>query len=300
MSKRKTLNDWQNESNEIHNNEFELLQEPINTNDKIKILHKKCEKIFISTPRNHLKRYCSFCSNKHRRTKEEYQNDSNIIHNNKFKILGNPHNIKEKVKIKHLSCNNTYFVTMNNHLNKKNGCPYCNGNNKKDTEYWKSKTIEIWGTDYEILENINNVHHKIKIKHNLCGDIILKNMNSLINNKGGCEKCSQKSYGEIYVEKALNELSIKYIRQKTFNELLNIKTNRKLRIDFWLPEYNIGIEINGVQHYKSIKHWGGDDAFKSQVERDDIKKKYFIDKKYTLICVNNKEIKKIKDYLWEL
>ena len=48
MSKRKTLNDWQNESNEIHNNEFELLQEPINTNDKIKILHKKCEKLFIS------------------------------------------------------------------------------------------------------------------------------------------------------------------------------------------------------------------------------------------------------------
>lgn len=46
------------------------------------------------------------------------------------------------------------------------------------------------------------------------------------------------------------------------------------------------IEVDGVQHYKSIEHWGGDNAFESQIYRDNIKNEYFGDR---LIRINNKK-----------
>ncbi len=44
MSKRKTKEEWQLESNKIHNNEFEILQEPISGQELVNVLHKNCGK----------------------------------------------------------------------------------------------------------------------------------------------------------------------------------------------------------------------------------------------------------------
>lgn len=47
--------------------------------------------------------------------------------------------------------------------------------------------------------------------------------------------------------------------------------------DIWLPEYKIAIEYQGIQHYKAIKHWGGE---KGLAERKDLDRlKFEISKK---------------------
>ncbi|KAB2190938.1 hypothetical protein F9B44_17815, partial [Staphylococcus epidermidis] len=41
-----------------------------------------------------------------------------------------------------------------------------------------------------------------------------------------------------------------------------------LEIDIYVPELKIGFEYNGVQHYKPVEHWGGEESLKKQQVRD--------------------------------
>ncbi len=300
MSNRKSKSEWQSESNTIHNNEFEILDDPKNGQDNVRILHKKCGNILLTRLNNHLKRYCKYCSNKNKKTKEEWQNLSNLIHNNEFEILNDVKSSKEKVNILHRKCGSFLLMTMNNHINHKNGCKKCSKNSLKDNTYWINKSYEIWGDDYSILENVNNVNKKVIIRHNICKRTHLKSMNSFIHNKRGCPYCSilNKKYAENYIENFLITNKVLYKSQKTFTDLKNPKTNRNLYIDFWIDDLKIGIEVNGVQHYKPIKHWGNEDAFRSQIYRDSIKVDYFKKNNYTLITINNKKITKINN-IWQ-
>ena len=290
MSKRKTLQEWQNEVDKIHNFEFEILETPISGHQIVKVLHKKCGNILNTSLRNQTKRYCTHCSNKKKKTKEDWQNLSDEVHNSEFEILEDINNGKEKIKILHKKCGNILLLTMNNHINHKNGCKKCAKNSLKSNEYWINKCIEIWGDEYEILEEVNNVWNKVSIRHKSCGNILKKDMSNLIHNKRGCNICSKKAYGEDYIKNYLDINNIKYIQQKSFDGLINPKTGRKLRVDFYLQELDIVIEVDGVQHYKSIKHWGGDKAYEEQLYRDKIKNDFFIGK-LKLIRINNKKNK---------
>tara|TARA_B110000971_G_C20023488_1_gene507564 strand:- start:86 stop:1528 length:1443 start_codon:yes stop_codon:yes gene_type:complete len=46
-------------------------------------------------------------------------------------------------------------------------------------------------------------------------------------------------------------------------------------IDIWFPEYNIGVEYQGVQHQKPIDFFGGEEGFVKNQERDKRKKELF-------------------------
>jgi hypothetical protein len=45
-----------------------------------------------------------------------------------------------------------------------------------------------------------------------------------------------------------------------------------LELDLWIPELNVGIEYQGEQHYKIVKHWGGEKGFLERKLRDKKKK----------------------------
>ena len=161
MSKRKTLLEWQLESNEIHNSEFEILEEPKSGAEKVRILHKKCNNIIEMTLNNHTKRYCKFCSNKNRKTLKENQIISNEIHNSEYEILEEPINTKQKVKILHIKCGGIFEMSINNHINQKQKCKLCGPNSRKSNEHWIRKSKEIWGDDFIILEEVKNVNKNI-------------------------------------------------------------------------------------------------------------------------------------------
>jgi L-lysine 2,3-aminomutase len=97
MSIRKNLEDWQKESNKIHNNEFDILEDPKNGETKVNILHKKCGNTLTITLRNHVNRYCKYCSKKNIKSLEEFQSESDKIHNSEFRILETPKNGKINV-----------------------------------------------------------------------------------------------------------------------------------------------------------------------------------------------------------
>ncbi len=62
-----------------------------------------------------------------------------------------------------------------------------------------------------------------------------------------------------------------------------------LELDIFIKEVNIGIEYQGIQHYKPIKHWGGKEVLEELKERDRRKKKLCEKQKVHLVYFNYKE-----------
>lgn len=89
-------------------------------------------------------------------------------------------------------------------------------------------------------------------------------------NRNGCPKCNQ-SKGEKVVESVLKLLNLNFNSQYTISF-----NNRKYKIDFCIFFNNktIFIEYNGIQHYKPVEIFGGEEKFKLQIVRDNELREY--------------------------
>lgn len=83
--------------------------------------------------------------------------------------------------------------------------------------------------------------------------------------------------------------------KKTFDGCENIN---KLYFDFYLPEYNTCIEYDGLQHFKSIEHFGGKKGLKETQKRDKIKDEYCKNNNIRLLRIKyNEKVSKILSIL---
>ena len=57
-----------------------------------------------------------------------------------------------------------------------------------------------------------------------------------------------------------------------FEEQKKFEWLGKQSLDFYLPDYHIAIECQGIQHFKPNEHFGSDDGFNNTTERDKHKK----------------------------
>ena len=85
-------------------------------------------------------------------------------------------------------------------------------------------------------------------------------------NGDGCPTCKQSKY-ERKIRKFLKENNINFISQYKPVWL------GKMSLDFFLPQYNVAIEVQGIQHYKPIKYWGDKETFQKVLDRDNLKRK---------------------------
>lgn len=126
-------------------------------------------------------------------------------------------------------------------------------------------------TDYKYLdndENYINSHSKIKITCPEHGNFYQK----LYKHKQGqgCPKCNQ-SKGEKIIENFLKKHNIKFETQKKFE---NCKNKKQLPFDFYLPDFNVCIEYDGLQHFESVEFFGGNEYLEKIIENDNIKNSY--------------------------
>ena len=70
---------------------------------------------------------------------------------------------------------------------------------------------------------------------------------------------------ELEIKSFLEDNNIKYIPQHSFDWL---KYENHLKLDFYLPEYNIAIECQGEQHFRPIDFFGGEQRYELTVKRD--------------------------------
>ena len=81
----------------------------------------------------------------------------------------------------------------------------------------------------------------------------------------GCPKCNL-SHLERSVMNYLDNMGITYDYQKHFKWL------GQQSLDFYLPDYKVGVECQGLQHFFPVEYFGGDKGFKQTLERDKRKK----------------------------
>lgn len=79
------------------------------------------------------------------------------------------------------------------------------------------------------------------------------------------------SFGEQKTKESLIALNINFIQEYKFSDC---KNKKPLPFDFYLPDYNICIECDGIQHFKPIKYYGGEEKFIQRQQNDKIKTQY--------------------------
>ena len=100
-------------------------------------------------------------------------------------------------------------------------------------------------------------------------------------------KCIPQYSGEAIIKSFLESNNISFESQKTFDWL---KYQKPLKIDFYLPKYNIGIEYQGEQHFIPVKYFGGQDTFDTITSRDKTKNKLCSENGIKMLYVSNKTL----------
>ena len=281
MSKRKTTEEFITDAIKIHGEKYNYSNIEYPKNNKTKILFKCniCNNFFEQTPHDHLSGYgCPHCAKNKKKTTEEFILEAQKIHGNKYDY--NKVTYKNKDTKVCIICpkHGEFWMTPHNHLQGKQNCPFCKGENVrkrslKTKEQFIKESISIHGNkyDYSKVEYINN-QTKVCIICPKHGEFWQAPYHHL--NKHGCPYC-KNSILEEEIERLLVTNNINFEREKKFEWL---KSKKQLRLDFFLPDYNVAIECQGIQHFKPINFGSINNTnenvikqYNKTIERDTIK-----------------------------
>lgn len=144
-------------------------------------------------------------------------------------------------------------------------CPLCDNSFNDNSEVSSNKIRKEIEDKYKNIYIVKNVSIKGNIskvsfickEHGQFQATITPNTQYTI----CCPYCAKKSksWGEEVVMMYLHEKNIVFFKEYRLNDFL---------VDFFIPSRNTIIEYNGLQHYKPVEHFGGQESFIKQQERD--------------------------------
>lgn len=285
---------------------YEEVKEYID-NEGHKLLSKEyvnnSTKLDIQCPHGHIfhPNFCNFkkgsrcpvCNNK----KHTYEYVKKYIEEQGYELISKEYinNVtKIEVKCQH---GHIYKVRFRDFKNRNERCPICNKNSERLKYEDVKNYIESQG--YELISDtyINNCT-KLKIK---CpnGHIFFAKYNNFKDSNTRCSICSSNSKGEDKIKKYLETQKIKFYQQYRFEDC---RDKRTLPFDFYLPNYNICIEYDGVQHFEPQDFAGkGENWAEQQLlstkNKDEIKSNYCKNNNIKLIRISYLEFNNIEGIL---
>lgn len=161
------------------------------------------------------------------------------------------------------------------------GCPKCGKDNMKlkmsnDINWLIKESNRIHGDKYSfehfIFKNTKTKSYVTCKKH---GDF-LTSANKLIYSKRGCPHCASSTL----------ETSLKIIleeHKENFIQQYRTKWLKLQSLDFYLPDYNIAIECQGIQHFEPVR-FGGISIEDAKKQFEYVKK---LDEQKKKLCKNN-------------
>ena len=237
-------------ANVVHGNNYIYDKvEYVNTDTKVTIICPEHGE-FTQIPHNHLSgKGCPKCAGTFM-DRDYFIEKANVVHGNKY-IYDKVEYVNTHTKVTIICPEHGEFAqTPRDHLSGK-GCPKCAGT-FMDRDYFIEKANVVHGNKY-IYDKVEyvNTHIKVTIICPEHGEFTQTPSNHL--NGKGCPKCNY-SHGERYFYEQLELSNIKYDPQKTYDDLKGLGDGL-LSYDFYLPEYNTLVEIDGVQHYNEKCGW---------------------------------------------
>jgi len=201
-----------------------------------------------------------------------------------------------KLKFKCLKCpdeERPFERTWVGLRSKNGGCNYCNTTYIGRCNNLKYKEPDIaleWDYDrnYPVIPDNVAAHASNKYWW-ICGDCGASYLSTTSHRTGkeprGCPQCSESNM-EKRIRKYLLRQNVSFEPQKWFEKCRNILP---LPFDFYLMDYNVLIEAQGIQHFKPVEYFGGEEYFVKRKNNDLIKNNY---------CKNN-GIKLIEIPYWD-
>jgi very-short-patch-repair endonuclease len=194
--------------------------------------------------------------------------------------------------IKNIICpiHGPFSKRLNNHLRLNQGCNKC-GSNKSNTEEFIKKSNIVHQNKYNYSKS-NYINDKKKIEmecpiHGIFNQIPSKHLSGQ-----GCPDCYKliSSKGESFIKKFLLDNNVKFESQK-------IIPGTKLKFDFYIPQKNMYIEYDGIQHYEPRSRFGGEKEYLLQVNRDKLKNEYCEKNNIKLLRICYKDYKNLNSIL---
>lgn len=263
MPKRKTHNEFLDDLRKINPN-VEVLTEYNGDKNYITVKCLIDGNVWKTKPRWLMKGVgCQICYDRRRGDKTRFSVDKFIekarkVHGDKYDYSKVEYkNNKTKVCII-CPVHGEFEMRPDHHLSGQ-GCPKC-ANKYITTEEWIDNANEMHKNfyNYSLVEYKNN-RTPIKIicpKHGEFWQTPDKHLSGQ-----GCPICC-KSKLETVLTSKLNEEGLKFEYQKRFDWL------GKQSLDFYLPDYNIAIECQGIQHFEPVAIFGGEEEFNLILKRD--------------------------------
>jgi hypothetical protein len=247
--------------------DIERLTDYINARTVIIFSCKRCKKKFKRKPKEIKKTNCKCL--------EKENNYKLLIKDKNIELLDIYINIREKIRHLCKICGLEFKTSPKSILNSKKRCLCCSGKIFSINKY-KSllpKNIKLLSNEY-IGSNYKHKHICVD-----CNNEFETKPNYILHMNTNCPFC-YKSKGERYIINFLKNKKIDYEKEYI------VKINEKnLRFDFYLPFFNILIEYDGVQHFKPVKLFGGDEYYNKLIEYDRLKNEWCIENRIKLIRI---------------
>ena len=290
-----------------HNNKFDYSKVVyVNCKSKVIIICPKHGE-FEQVPDSHLQTVngCKKCGievrgNRLKDTTETFIKKAVDIHGAKY----NYENVKyigSSTKVL-VTCNihGDFSIRPNDHLRGK-GCKECGiksrsnkrklginefillSNSKHNNEFTYNNSIYV------------NSNTNLLVTCKIHGDFEVT-PNNHITKLSGCPTCNE-SKGERIIRRFLTEHNIEFNPQQRFK---NCKYKYRLPFDFYIPQLNLIIEYDGIQHFKPVEQWGGEKYLIEVQTKDAIKDKYCIDNNINIIRIPYTKMDNILEILTEM
>lgn len=255
--KRQTTKEWVESCAKKHNGKYDYSLvnfEKIRKDGKVPIIcHEigedgKEHGVFWQLPSQH--KWGKGCKKCVLLTSSKIAERARLIHGDKYDYsLMKYKRIDEHVYVKCNTCGKIFPITPHNLL-KGRGCPFCAVEDKikklqLPIDVVKKRINEVFGGKYN-LDHIKykNVDTPISLICPEHGEF-MQTPYQLFSGHG-CPKCGQSALeNEIQVFLDENNIISEYEVNKKKFDWLNMQS-----LDFFLPEYNVAIECQGIQHFK--------------------------------------------------
>jgi very-short-patch-repair endonuclease/uncharacterized Zn finger protein len=181
--------------------------------------------------------------------------------------------------LNNITCANTWCPYCANKKLCDNECQLCFDNSfasHEKSQYWSNKN------DDKSRQVFKNSHNKFWFDCDECGHTFESSLCNITGLNNWCPYCVNKTESKLYDKLIIDYPSI--IRQFKQEWCKNISY---LPFDFCIPEHNIIIELDGIQHFKQVSNWKTPEE---QFISDKYKEKCANDNNYSIIRILQEDV----------
>lgn len=264
--KERTIKDFVIEARKVHGDKYDYSKAVYSfAREKICIVCPKHGE-FWPTADQHLRGVgCPWCKGGARLTLDVFLQKAKDVHGEKYDYSKVKYrNAQTKICII-CADHGEFWQTPNSHL-RGAGCPKCIGRYKTTEEFIAEARLTHGNKyDYSKTEYVDATTKVIIIcpKH---GEFMQTPIGHI--RGAGCPKCAS-SHMEEDIRLFLTQKGIAFNEQQTFSWL---EWNDKLKLDFYLPDFRVAIECQGLQHFGPVDFFGGEEGYLDNSQRDEAKR----------------------------